>query len=57
MFSDENFNISPLKKHISSSEHNFVKDLIKTMDLKKKILIRYLKDFNNVPHVNFCKGH
>ena len=38
MFSDENFNISPLKKHISSSEHNFVKDLIKTMDLKKKIL-------------------
>ena len=38
MFSDENFNISPLKKHISSSEHNFVKDLIKTMDLKKKII-------------------
>ncbi len=38
MFSDENFNISPLKKHISSSEHNFIKDLIKTMDIKKKIL-------------------
>ena len=38
MFSDENFNISPLKKHISSSEHNFIKDLIKTMDNKKKIL-------------------
>ncbi len=38
LFSDENFNISPLKKHISSSEHNFVKDLIKTVDLKKKIL-------------------
>ena len=38
MFSDENFNISPLKKHISSSEYNFIKDLIKTMDNKKKIL-------------------
>ena len=38
MFSDENFNISPLKKHISSSEHNFVKDLIKTMSVKNKIL-------------------
>jgi len=38
MFSDENFNISPLKKQISSSEHTFVKDLIKTMDIKKKIL-------------------
>ena len=38
MFLDENFNISPLKKHISSYEHNFIKDLIKTMDNKKKIL-------------------
>ena len=38
MFLDENFNISPLKKHISSSEHNYIKDLIKTMDNKKKIL-------------------
>ena len=38
MFSDENFNISPLKKHISSSEHTFIKDLIKTKDIKKKIL-------------------
>ena len=38
IFSDENFNISPLKKHISSSEHTFIKDLIKTMDIKKKIL-------------------
>ena len=38
MFLDEEFNISPLKKHISSSEHTFVKDLIKTMDINKKIL-------------------
>ena len=37
MFSDENFNISPLKKHISSSEYTFIRDLIKTKDIKKKI--------------------
>ena len=38
LFTDENFNLSPLKKHISLSEHKFVKDLIKTLDTKKKIL-------------------
>ena len=38
LFSDENFNISGLKKYISSSEHSFIVDLLKTKDLKKKIL-------------------
>ncbi len=38
LFLDEKFNILPLKKHISSSEHTFIKDLIKTMDTKKQIL-------------------
>ena len=38
LFSDENFNISPLKKQISSTEYNFIKDLIKTKNIKKKIL-------------------
>ncbi len=38
LFSDENFNISGLKNHISSKEHYFIKDLIKNMDIKKKIL-------------------
>ena len=38
LFVDEKFNISNLKKHISISEFSFIKDLIKTKDLKKKIL-------------------
>ena len=38
LFSDENYNISGLKNYISSSEYSFIADLIKTKDLKKKIL-------------------
>ncbi len=38
LFTDEKFNISILKKHISSDEHYFISDLLKTKDLKKKIL-------------------
>ena len=38
LFVDEKFNISGLKKYISSSEYSFVSDLIKTKDLKKKII-------------------
>ena len=38
LFSDENFNISGLKKHISGPEYSFIADLIKTKDIKKKIL-------------------
>ena len=36
LFTDEKYNISPLKKHISSNEYSFVLDLIKTKDIKKK---------------------
>ncbi len=38
LFCDENFNISGLKKHFSGNEYSFILDLIKTKDLKKKIL-------------------
>ena len=38
LFSDENFNISSLKKQISSSDYSFISDLIKNKDIKKKIL-------------------
>ena len=39
LFSDENFSISGLKKHISGSEYSFIADLIKTKDIKKKNII------------------
>ena len=38
LFVDEKFNILTLKKHILTSEFTFISDLLKTKDLKKKIL-------------------
>ena len=38
LFTDEKFNISSLKKHISSSEYIYILDILKTKDLKKKII-------------------
>ena len=38
LFTDEKFSVFGLKKHISSKEYSFVSDLIKTQDLKNKII-------------------
>ncbi len=38
LFSDENFNISGLKKNVLNSDYSFISDLIKTKDKKDKIL-------------------
>ena len=38
LFVDEKFNISGLKRHIPISEYNFISDLIKKRDEKKKVL-------------------
>ena len=38
LFVDEKFDTRSIKKNISSSEFKFITDLIKTKDLKKKIL-------------------
>ena len=38
LFTDENFNINGLKKHISKEEFSYIKDLLKTSDLKKELL-------------------
>ena len=39
LFIDEKFNTNNLKKFTSSSEFNYIKDLLKTSDLKKKVLV------------------
>ena len=39
LFTDEKFNIDNLKKHISNSEFSYIKDLLKTGDLKKNLFI------------------
>ena len=38
LFVDENFNISPLKKHVSNAEYSYIDDLLKNSDLKKNLL-------------------
>tara|TARA_B100001057_G_scaffold143693_1_gene143458 strand:+ start:8130 stop:9584 length:1455 start_codon:yes stop_codon:yes gene_type:complete len=38
LFVEENFNISSLKKSISSSDYSYISDLLKTRDFKKKII-------------------
>ena len=37
LFVDEKFNISGLKKHISSSEFSYILDLSKNNDIKKAV--------------------
>jgi leucyl aminopeptidase len=39
LFVDENFNISGIKKYISSLEFSYISDLIKNSDLKKDLLV------------------
>ena len=39
MFTDEKFNISPLRKFLSNLEFSYIYDLLKTSDLKKKLLV------------------
>ena len=38
LFVDQNFNINVIKKIISNTEFSYISDLLKTSDLKKKIL-------------------
>ena len=38
-FVDENFNIKSLKKYILNTEFSYISDLLKTNDLKKKLLV------------------
>ena len=38
LFVDEKFNISSLKKYVLSSEYSYIFDILKTNDLKKKII-------------------
>ena len=39
LFVDEKFNISSIKKFISSKDFSYIQDLIKTSDLKKNLLV------------------
>ena len=56
LFVDEKYNISGLKKHILSSEYIFISDLIKTRDIKKKILTFDLSSKKKVILVSLKKN-
>ena len=38
LFTEENFNINGLKKHMSNAEFSYINDLLKNSDLKKNLL-------------------
>jgi leucyl aminopeptidase len=39
LFSNEKFNISAIKKHLSNLEFSYIYDLLKTSDLKKNMFV------------------
>ena len=39
LFSNEKFSISGINKYISNSELSYIQDLLRTSDLKKKLLV------------------
>ncbi len=39
LFSNEKFNINGLKRYLTNSEFSYISDLLKTSDLKKKLLV------------------
>ena len=56
LFVDEKFNISNLKKYISNSDHALILDLIKTRDLKKKIILFDISSKKKIILVSFKKN-
>ena len=57
LFIDEKMNISSLKKHISVSEYAFISDLIKTKDIKKKIIYFDISSKKKIILVYIKKNH
>ena len=56
LFTDEKFNIYPLKKYISISEFSYIKELIKTSDLTKKLLVFELNSKRKILLISIKKN-
>ena len=39
LFVDDKYNINNIKKHVTNSDFDYIKDLLKNSDLKKNILV------------------
>ena len=55
LFTDDKFNLSPLKKYISKLEYFYINDLLKTSDLKKNLLIFELSSKKKIVLVSVKK--
>ncbi len=56
LFVDEKFNIGPLKKYISTSEFSYIKELLKTSDLSKNLLIFELNSKRKIIFISIKKN-
>ncbi|MDB3887995.1 leucyl aminopeptidase [Candidatus Pelagibacter sp.] len=56
LFVDENFNNSALKNHLSSPELSYINDLLKTSDLKKKLLVFELNSKKKIILISIKKN-
>ncbi len=56
LFVEEKFNIRSIKKYISSPDYSFISDLLKTSDLKKRLLIFNLTSKKKIILVSIKKN-
>ena len=56
LFVDEKFNTKLIKNYISNSEYSYISDLLKTSDLKKKLLIFELSSKKKVVLISIKKN-
>ena len=57
LFTDEKFNINPLRKYITPSEFSYVKDLLKISDLKKNFIIFKLSSKKKIVLISIKKKY
>ena len=56
LFTDEKFSVSHIKNYLSRTEYSYVSDLLKTSDLKKKLLVFELNSKKKIILVSIKKG-
>ncbi len=56
LFTDENFNITLLRGHLSNTEFSYISDLLKSSDLKKKIFVFELSSKKKIVLISVKKN-
>ena len=56
LFTDENFTINVLKKHISIIEFSYIKDLLKSSDLKKNLFVFEISSTKKIVLISIKKN-